>query len=140
MLNVVLDTNVWISALIVPEGKSAQIVAHWKVFTPMLSESILAEIRRVIEYPRIKKRYRLTDDRVADFISNLRRISTFITVQSSLHAVPEDPKDDMVVDCAVDGNANYIVSSNPHLLRLREYRGIRILTPSQFLSEIQPDL
>lgn len=45
-----------------------------------------------------------------------------------------DSDDDKFLECAVEGNANFIVSQDSHLLKLKEFRGIRILTPSAFLT------
>jgi predicted nucleic acid-binding protein len=50
--------------------------------------------------------------------------------------ISDDPKDDAILACAVEGRANYIVSGDEHLLKLREHRGIKILTPREFVEQV----
>ena len=52
-------------------------------------------------------------------------------------AIPADPADNMVLACAVEGHANYIVSGDTHLLSLREYAGIPIITARAFLEILE---
>ena len=137
MIRAVLDTNVWVSALIVPVGKPTQIRLYRHILVPLISEEILAEVAKVLRYPRIGKRYGVTDEAAAGYLAELRRICTLIHVRSEVRVVQEDPKDDMIVACAIDGGADYIVTGDPHLLRLKGYKGIRILSPSDFLSALQ---
>ena len=51
-----------------------------------------------------------------------------------LEAVEDDPDDDKILECAVAGNADYIVSGDSHLLDIEEHRGVEILSPDEFLS------
>ena len=50
-----------------------------------------------------------------------------------LEAIEDDPDDDKILECAVAGNADYIISGDSHLLDIGEYRDIRVLNPDQFL-------
>lgn len=55
-------------------------------------------------------------------------------IPRKLHnVVPADPDDNKFIDCAVEGEPDYIVSDDPHLLELKEYMGIKIITPKKFL-------
>ena len=56
-----------------------------------------------------------------------------IEPKESIKVIKDDPKDDMVLECAVEGKADFIVSGDPHLLKLKEFRSIKIVTPKQFL-------
>ena len=51
-----------------------------------------------------------------------------------LEAIEDDPDDDKVLECAVAGNADYIVSGDSHLLDIEEYRGVEIVSPDESLS------
>jgi predicted nucleic acid-binding protein len=53
--------------------------------------------------------------------------------------IPDDPKDDVVLACAVDGMADLIVSGDRHLLDLGEYQGISIITAREFLERLQDE-
>ena len=59
-------------------------------------------------------------------------ISIF-NVTRQIQAVYDDPDDDKFIECAVSGNADYIISGDQHLLQLKEYSGIKILNASEFL-------
>ena len=59
-----------------------------------------------------------------------------VRVHSSFQIIPEDPTDDKFLACAVDGRADCIVTGDRHLLRLETFRGIRILSPEEFLKTL----
>ncbi len=56
-----------------------------------------------------------------------------ITLKTAVSGVSQDPDDDKFLACAVDGQADYLVSGDPHLLRLQEYQDTKIVQPSVFL-------
>ena len=66
---------------------------------------------------------------LADYLSHARLVS----IPHKLKAVSRDPKDNMVLECAVEGQADFIVSGDQDLLVLKDYRGIRIVTAVEFL-------
>lgn len=134
MKRVVLDTNVVISALIVPVGKPAQIFKHLDDLTLLTSEPILIEVQRVLHYPRIQKRYSLSDETVNLYLERVREVSTLVKVEREVSVIKDDPDGDKFLACAVDGKAEYIVSGDPHLLKIGEYEGIKIVAPSYFLA------
>ncbi|MCB9475412.1 MAG: putative toxin-antitoxin system toxin component, PIN family [Deltaproteobacteria bacterium] len=136
-MRVVLDTNVLISATTTPEGTPSKILR--KVYEGSLelvfSPSTLAELRRVLGYPKLVKRLQkpgmeYTD--VDDVIQRVSAFSVFVSGGTKIDAVRDDPSDNMFLACAVEGNADFIVSGDRHLLELGEYGGIRILPPAQF--------
>jgi putative PIN family toxin of toxin-antitoxin system len=136
MIRVVLDTNVLLSALIVKVGKPAQIIARHDRFEFLTSEGILAELEKVLGYARIRRKYQVSDEEVRGYLARLRADFVLVTVSTSLSVVRQDPDDDKVIACAVDGGASYIVSGDPHLLDMREYEGIRIVSPADFLNVV----
>lgn len=70
---------------------------------------------------------------LADYLSFLR----LVRIPKVLDAVPRDPEDNMVLECAVEGHANYIVSGDNDLLVLKEFRGIQIVRASEFLKVLR---
>lgn len=99
-----------------------------------LSEAILEETRRVLlSYPRLRKRYPYSDEDVEEFIQWLRDASHVLSKCPRIAVVKEDPKDDIVLACALKARADYIVSKDDHLKDLKEYRGIKILSTDEFL-------
>ena len=134
-MRVVLDTNILVSRFLVPSGNPARIMGHWEAgaFELLVSEAIVAECRRVLGYPRIQKKYKYSDDEADKYIAGLGRLATVVIPSEELDAVAADRDDNRIIECAVEGDADYIVSGDSHLKDLRDYRGIRILTPTAFL-------
>ncbi len=139
MLKAVLDTNVLVSTLVVPVGKPAQIVtrAYEQQFALLLSEEILQETRDALYRKHIQKRFHPTDQVIDGFLTRLRANGVLIQVQHVENIIPQDPPDNWVLACAVEGNANFLVSGNLHFLNLKRYRQIKMVTPAQFLEILQ---
>ena len=135
-MRAVLDTNVFISALIVKVGKPAQILHQVGEFELLTSEEILAETERGLHYERIQRRYHLTEEDIQSFIAHLRAVAKMVQVQSKVEVIKEDPDDNKFLACGPDGGARYIVSGDPHLKELKEYQGVKIMPPAQFLELI----
>jgi hypothetical protein len=138
MLKAVLDTNQFISGLIVKEGVPAQVLDAWHrgVFTLLTSSAILAEAREVFSYPRIRKKYRISQQDIDDFLAQVEKGAVMTPGRLALSVVEEDPDDDIILACAVEGGADYIVSGDPHLLKLRSYEAVPIVTPRDFLTRL----
>src|SRR6266542_1863763 len=134
-MRVVLDTNTIISRYLSPSGTPARIFQYWEqgAFTLVVSEPILVEIERVFFYPLINKRLRLSDKAIAGIVAGFATFWELVTPQQRLRVVEADPDDDMFIECAVEGKADYLVSGDPHLTDIKEYEGIQILTPAQFV-------
>jgi putative PIN family toxin of toxin-antitoxin system len=130
-MKVVLDTNVLISALI-KAGKPRELffrLAEEKML--ILSRQILEEFLEVAEDPRVKKYVK--EQETAAFLNSLRDATKIVEVKSKFRAVKGDPDDDVFVNTAYDGKADYIVSGDNHLLSLGEFREIKIVTVDEML-------
>jgi putative PIN family toxin of toxin-antitoxin system len=99
----------------------------------LVSEPILAEYRRVLGYERLRSRHGLTVQGIDDVVDGFRRFGDLVEITTSIAAIAADPSDNMFIECAVSGEADYIVSGDAHLLDLREFRGIQVLSPAQLL-------
>ncbi len=139
MLKVVLDTNVLVSAVLVNNGKSAQILERHGEFDLILSEDILAETLDVLRRRRIQKKRPISQEALNKYFQRLRSASRLVSVQEVENIITNDPPDNLVLACAVEGNADYLVSGNLHLLNLRQHRGIEIVTPAEFLKILISD-
>jgi putative PIN family toxin of toxin-antitoxin system len=139
MMRIVLDANVLVSAILSPRGTPAQILNAWRAeqFDLVISQAILAEIDRVFRYPKIAKRHRWSEEQLQTFLDNLSHIAILTPGTLSLAVITDDPPDDRYLECAVEGEAAYIVSGDRLLLRLGVYQGIPILTPRAFLEVLQ---
>lgn len=139
MLRAVLDTNVLVSALIVPNGKPAQILqlAQADRFTLLLSEEILTEALEVLHRSRIRKRFPLSEEVVQTYLDSLRVSATMIVGGPVENVIANDPPDNLILACAVGGDADYLVSGNDHFLRLGEHRGVQMVSPAEFLQVLR---
>jgi len=139
MLRIVLDANVFVSALINPRGKPAQILNYVfenkiRLFT---SPSIIEELQRVLSYPKLVKRHGLGKEELKKFVFDLLSIMSLVEGKKTIKVIVEDPADNNYLSCAVDAKADFIVSGDTHLLNLREYQGTQIVTPTQLLGMLE---
>jgi len=137
-MRVVLDANQFVSAVLAPVGRPAQILQAWRAghFEVALSPAILAELRRVLAYPRLKRKHGWDEMQIDEFLFSLSSVATLTPGVLSLQVVPDDPTDDKYIACAVEAGTGYIVSGDEHLLQLKQYQGIEIVTPAFFIESV----
>lgn len=131
----VLDTNIFVSGLISPQGFPGVILKalRSKRFTLLSSQPINEEIIEVLNRPRIRDRYGL-GDRIFDVSFILWEVAELVIDLPEVRAC-SDPDDDKFLAAAVGGRADYLVSGDiGHLLRLREYKGVAIVSAKEFAS------
>jgi putative PIN family toxin of toxin-antitoxin system len=133
---IVLDTNVIVSALLSAHGYPAEILLRWEAgeFDLVTSQSLLTELRRVLAYDRVKAHLQLSQAEIEAVLQGYRLFALFVEPQISLDVLQDDPDDNHVLECALAGNAAYIVSGDEHLLALGAYQGIVILSPASFIT------
>ena len=133
-LNVVLDSVVAVSAFLT-DGLTADLVSQCQENVNLFTaEVILQEIHHVLlEKPHIRNRYKYSADTVEAFIDNLRKTSTVIPHLPEIRVIERDPKDDMIIACALVVSADYIVSRDRDLLDIENYQQIKIVTPEEFI-------
>ena len=136
MIRAVLDANVFVSALLSPRGFSSRILAAWRAerFHLVISPAILEEVSRVFRYPKIALRHRWAEAKIRLFLEDLAHLAILMPGERTLNVIAEDPSDNRYLECTVEGDAEYIVSGDQHLLQLVTYERIRILTPREFLA------
>ncbi len=135
-MRVVLDANIYISALISNKGNPAKIINKWLAgqFDVLISQPIVDEILRVTNYKRIQKKYAKVRENRLEFVELVIEQGIWEKPSGTLTVVSADESDNRYVECAVAGNAQYIVSGDEHLLDVGEYQGIIIVTPATFLT------
>lgn len=131
LVRVVLDTNVLVSAVLF--GGKPEIILRSVIEEKILavtSPILLSELREVFskKFPLREPDFKLT-------VNNLEKI--FRTVQpKNTIKIARDEDDNRVLEVAVEGGCNYIITGDRDLLDLKTFKNIKILTPDTFLSEI----
>lgn len=129
MQKVVLDTNVYISAVLFggnPE-EIRKLSKEGKIEV-LISEAIISEIADVL-----RRKFNWESWQISQLIDDIREVSTLIIPRQSISLIADDA-DNRILECALEGNAQYIISGDKrHLLPLKGYRDIRILSPDEFL-------
>lgn len=130
MKHIVLDTNVTISAFFWKGYPRAvyDLVKEGKI-TLLSSIKVEEEFIRVLAYSR----FGLTSGEIPPMVNNLRKHVRFIEVKSDVDVVKEDPTDNIFLECALDGQADYIISGDHHLLDIGNYKGIQVIRAKDFL-------
>jgi len=133
MARIVIDTSPLISALGWKNGIPR------KVFDACISgESTLIETKEQLsELVNVLKRPKfsfISEDEKRDFIVGIYQLCELVQPKEKINAVADDPSDNIHIEAAVEGKCEYIVSGDKkHLLKLKEFRGIKIVTPKEFL-------
>lgn len=125
---VVLDTNVLISAYQFG-GKPETILemAHDAVFISLTSEPLKIELVRVLAF-----KFLVGPELIAETCARLWEVSEWIDPKKRLNLCSDEP-DNRILECALEGNAQYIVTGDRHLLHLPPIEGLSILEPDEFL-------
>ncbi len=131
-IKIVIDTNIYISAIfwggkpreIVDLGRDEKIL----IFTSSEIENEIAE--------KLRTKFRLDEDEIKNILLDFSIFTIPTEVSMNVDAVSEDPEDNKFIECALTCNADYLVSGDRHLLKIKEYAGIKILRASEFLSTI----
>lgn len=134
MIKVVADTNVFISAILfggMPE-EIRRLAREGKIEL-LVSEIMIAEITGIL-----KRKFNWSDWQISEAVKDITTYTTLITPTLTLSVIKEDEPDNRVLECASEGRAQFIVSGDEHHAQpLREFQGIQILSPAQFLERIQ---
>ncbi len=133
MLRIVIDTNALISSII-SNGKPRQLLrlAAQKRFLLIKSEATMEEFARVLRRPKFKMTTR--EARKAE--QAVVKLGRTVKVRSTRRVIEDDPDDDIFINAALDGRADYIVTGDMHLLELSHYGGIEIVTVDAILRKL----
>jgi hypothetical protein len=136
VVRAVLDTNVVVSAYLVPTGKPARIIslAREDKLDICLSEEILEEIRRTLLRPKLQRIHKAGTQEIDRFLQAFAEITILVSGTTEVEPVEDDPDDTKILACAVESKADFIVSGDHHLTDLGSFRGIPIVNPDAFLA------
>ncbi len=132
-MRVVADTNVLISALLFGGVSDQVFLAGLRGEIQLItSDPLLKELERIL-----KNKFKLDVQLVRGVIEEVRNVAEVAEVSSHINVISHPEEDNRVLECAVDGKANFIVTGDTkHILPLKEFRGIKILSPSEFVKHL----
>lgn len=144
---VVIDTNVWVSAFLNPEGFPARLIQIGKTgdFSMVGSLPILDELQEVLLRPRIMKIRGSTATDVEAYMAGVAATVQLVPVSGELRLC-RDPDDDMILETAVQGNATCLVSRDEdmtrdlHLIDILREQGIETITVQRLIDYLRPDV
>ena len=128
-MRVVLDTNVFVSSFY--GGKPREVINLWKKgkIEICISEEILEEYLRVLNRAGAGKE---TLEELLDLLKTGENLQ-FARIDKQYRVVEKDPHDNKFIECAIAAGAKYIISGDRHLLEVKEFMGVKVVTPSEFL-------
>ena len=135
MIRVVLDANIFVSAVLKSRSIPAEVfqLARDRKITLISSKDILSEVRTALFYPKLRKLHGRSAEEIDAFVRRVTRVSFPIPGKTKLDEIKEDPADNKYLSAALEGKAEFIVSGDHHLKALKIFQGIRILSPAAFL-------
>jgi hypothetical protein len=141
-MEAVLDTNVAVSAAISPKGPPAEIIKAWMAasFTWVTSPPLLQELESSLRSPRLKRYIAWSDDELREFFALVRAVARIVVPTSRIDLIRLDPADNRVLEAAVEGRVDYVVTGDRHLLDIGGHEGIPIVTPARFVNIIAAGL
>lgn len=128
-MKVVFDTNIFISAFVIPGGKAEELYVEVLrgSFTLYSSVPILTETAQ-----KLREKFTWPEDSITRLLKTVAKVSTIVKTRPHLHILADEP-DNRVLECAVEAKADYIVTGDKHLLSLQQYQNIKIAKLSDFL-------
>ena len=137
-LKAVIDTNLFISGLFSKNTVSATLQNHWTNldFILVTSINIIKEVNRVMHYPRIQQRFAPDEENIKHFFRLIFRKAIITKDNYTTDRITNDPTDNKFLACALEGQADYILSRDPHLRDLKHYQGIQIIDATAFINKL----
>jgi putative PIN family toxin of toxin-antitoxin system len=134
----IIDTNILIRALIKPQGTVGPVLTRLRDgdYTLLYAEPLLDELVAKLALPRIRDKYHLTNEDVETVLALILLRGEPVVPQRRIMAC-RDPKDNVVLEVAVAGEADYIVTGGDDLLVLHPFEGIPIVGPTEFLKALE---
>ena len=138
MTRAIVGTNILIRALIKPQGTVGPVLTRLRDgdYTLLYAEPLLDELVAKLALPRIRDKYHLTDEDVEAVLALILLRGEPVVPQRRITAC-RDPKDNVVLEVAVAGEADYIVTGDNDLLVLHPFEGVPIVGPAEFLKALE---
>jgi len=132
-VKVVFDTNVWVSFFLnkILSKDLSNILT--KEVTVYVSKDILTEISKVLTYPKINRILKNTDFTQRDILLAIAQNTCLVEPKTKITLITDDSEDNKILECSQEADADFIVTGDNHLLKLREFNQTKILAPREFI-------
>ena len=133
MKRVVLDTNIIISSAL--GGALVFVLEKWDEgkFTVIVTTDVVGEYFEVLNRPK----FGLKQETIDRIIHYIYQFSEFVVSEEQIQFLEDDPKDDKFLEAAIAGKVDFIVSGDKHLLAIKEFRSIPIISGREFLEWLE---
>jgi putative PIN family toxin of toxin-antitoxin system len=138
MLKVVYDTNVIVSAAL-KEGSLPALLVSLGLEDKVrffVSPAIIREYEKVLERPRLK----LGQRRIIDFMEKIKEKAIMVNPTKGLSIVKIDESDNRILECALKGGVDFIITGNKRHFPFEEFRGSKLVTPREFINRIGKEI
>lgn len=131
-MKLVVDTNILVSAFLWQgtPGRLVEMAGEKECFL-FTSRVLLDELADVLQRKKLAKQVQATGLSAAQLLRHYQKLATTVTARRLAQQVSRDPDDDAVLACALAARAELIVSGDADLLVLKQFQGMRIVTPAQ---------
>ena len=138
-MKIVVDANIFASALLKPNSNPTKVIELVKQNRVELtiSPAIIKEIKRILLYPKIKKYHCKTVQEIDEYFEKLLIFAWVVEGKEIIDIIKDDPTDNKYLACADEGEADYIVSGDHHLLDLGTYKVTKIVKAKAFLEILE---
>lgn len=142
---VVLDANVFVSAVINQYGAPRRILDAWKQqqLALLVAPMLLAEVGEVLRRPRIRAYHKLSDGELSDLFTHVLATAEVVAPLSPIPLTARDPDDNTFLAVALGGHATYLVTGDDDLLSLQGHEALgslQIVAARDFLDRLTPSL
>lgn len=139
-MRVVIDTNVWLSALLWGGQPNLiiQLIENQQI-QAISSENILTELTDILQKPNLQKRLNQLKITADEIVIIAKRLMTLVIIEEVIISELRDPKDQMVLATAIAGDTQIVITGDKDLLVLHPYGNISILLPQEFLARYFPE-
>lgn len=139
MIAAVIDTNILVSSVISDKGAPRKVFELWRDgrFTLVSSPELIEEVERVLRYPKIKRRYRLSESDILVFLHLLSIAAKIVPPEPlPLEGIP-DPSDVKLFLAARAGRAGYLVTGDQALLAMGDFHGVKVVSAEAFVEIVE---
>ena len=128
-MKVTVDTNFLISAT-----QWDYSVAHKLLNKFILSDVIIFTTQDILDETAevLERDFEYSKDEIKNIIEKILLFAKLIKPKQKVDVIKDDPDDNKVIECAIETSSDYIITYDRHLLKLKEYKGIKIVTPEEF--------